>query len=122
MDYYFVLFWIGRVLFGGYFLLNGINHFLHLNQMAEYAATKKVPLPKLAVAAAGLLLVFGGVGILVGTYLVWAVAALALFLIPTTLIMHNFWSVSDPRQRNFDMTQFYKNLALLGALLILLGF
>src|SRR6185369_13563503 len=33
----------GRVIFGGYFLYNGINHFLNRKMMADYARSKGVP-------------------------------------------------------------------------------
>ncbi len=122
MDYYYILFWIGRVIFGAYFLLNGVNHFLHLTEMAEFTETKKVPFPKIAVALSGILLIIGGLGILAGTFLQFTVLALVLFLLPTTIIMHNFWSIEDPKQRSMEITQFTKNLALLGAVLLLLGF
>ena len=31
--------WVGRVLFGGYFIYNGLNHFMNLQSVAGYAAT-----------------------------------------------------------------------------------
>jgi putative oxidoreductase len=36
-------------------------------------------------------------------------------------MMHNFWSVSDPGQRQAEMINFMKNMALLGAALALTG-
>jgi hypothetical protein len=35
--------------------------------------------------------------------------------------MHNFWKVEDPAQRQNDMINFSKNVALAGAALALLG-
>ncbi len=34
---------IGRVIFGGYFFYGGLNHFMHMKQMAAYAAMHGVP-------------------------------------------------------------------------------
>src|SRR5256885_3210639 len=34
---------IGRAFFGGYFLYNGINHFVNPGMLAEYARAKHVP-------------------------------------------------------------------------------
>jgi hypothetical protein len=42
-------FTLGRLLFGGFYLYNGITHFLRYKSYAEYAAAKKVPLPEIAV-------------------------------------------------------------------------
>lgn len=48
------------------------------------------------------------------------VAALALAgsVVPTTLTGHDFWNVEDPTMRSQQRIQFFKNLALLGGLLI----
>jgi hypothetical protein len=35
---------IGRALFGGYFLYNGINHFLNRRMLTDYARSKQVPM------------------------------------------------------------------------------
>jgi putative oxidoreductase len=40
-----VLFLIGRILFGGYFIYNGYNHLKNLSMMSGYAKTKGVPFP-----------------------------------------------------------------------------
>lgn len=44
--------------------------------------------------------------------------ALAGSLVPTTLAGHAFWEHDDPQQRAEQQTQFLKNLALIGGLLI----
>src|SRR5438270_817699 len=36
-------FLIGRLIFGGYFIYNGINHFKQTETIAQYAGAKKVP-------------------------------------------------------------------------------
>ncbi len=46
-------FLIGRTVFGGFFLYNGIHHFLKRNQMKPYVAAKGVPMPDLAVTLSG---------------------------------------------------------------------
>jgi len=54
-------FLIGRLLFGGYFLYSGINHFKERNMLSQYAASKKVPMPDVAVSVTGAALVIGRV-------------------------------------------------------------
>src|SRR5690242_3199995 len=111
------LFVIGRALFGGFFAYNGINHFLNLQSMSQYASAKGVPQPDAAVRATGAMLVAGGASILAGLKPRQGLAAIVGFLIPTTLQMHRFWEVDDPNQRLIEMTQFGKNVALIGAAL-----
>ncbi|MFA4818363.1 MAG: DoxX family membrane protein [Patescibacteria group bacterium] len=116
-----LLFLIGRVLFGGYFLMNAINHFSQADMLSGYAASQGVKSPKLAVFVSGLLLLAGGAGILLGVYVSWAVLALVLFLVPVSFKMHAFWKVSEPNMKMMEMVNFTKNMALLGAALMLLA-
>jgi putative oxidoreductase len=114
------LFVAGRAIFGGYFAYNGINHFLQNSSMSQYAAAKGVPRPEAAVRATGAMLVAGGVSVMLGLRPRHGLSAIVAFLVPTTLQMHRFWEVDDPHQRTIEMTQFAKNLALVGAALALM--
>lgn len=118
MIYLFVL---GRILLGGYFIQNGYNHFKNLGALAGYAQSKKVPMPKVAVFVSGLMLFLGGLGILLGIYVQLSVLLLSVFLIVVTLKMHQFWKVADPMARMGEEINFYKNLALLGGVLMFLA-
>ena len=111
---------VGRILFGGYFLMSGIQHFVNADMLSRYAASKGVPGGKVAVYGSGLLLIAGGLGVLSGMYIPWAVAALALFFVPVSFAMHAFWS-AEPNQRMGESINFMKNMALLGAALLLLS-
>ena len=118
MIYLFVL---GRVLLGGYFIMSGYNHLKNLNMLTGYAQSKGVPLPKVAVFATGLMLLLSGAGILLGVYVEYAVLLLSVFLVGVTFKMHQYWKVSDPMQRMGERVNFYKNLGLLGGVLMLLA-
>lgn len=113
-------FLIGRVLLGGYFLFSGAHHFTNLATLAHYAALKGVPAPEAAVAMAGVLLIVGGLSLLLGMAPRIGVAALALFLIPVTVMMHQFWGETGAA-RMADMVNFTKNFGLLGAVLMLVA-
>jgi putative oxidoreductase len=112
---------LGRLLFGGYFLFNAFNHFSNLSMMAGYTRSKGVPAPTLAVAGSGILLAVGGISVIFNVFPVVGLTALALFLVPVTLLMHAFWKVQEPMARMGEMVNFTKNLAILGAVVILLG-
>jgi uncharacterized membrane protein YphA (DoxX/SURF4 family) len=116
-----IVLYLGRIFFGGFFVFNGFNHFKMLDMMSGYAKSKGAPLPKLSVAVSGLLLLVGGVSVLFNVLPSIGLAALVLFLIPVTFIMHAFWKVQDPTAKMHEMVNFTKNLALLGAVLILLA-
>lgn len=74
--------------------------------------------PELAVRANGALMAMSG--LLLATGRMPRVASLALVgsLVPTTIAGHAFWNESDAGQRNMHRVQFFKNLGLLGGLLI----
>ncbi len=116
-----IVLYLGRIFFGGFFVFNGFNHFKMLDMMSGYAKSKGAPLPKLSVAVSGLLLLVGGVSVLFNVLPSIGLAALVLFLIPVTFIMHAFWKVQDPTAKMHEMVNFTKNVALLGAVLILLA-
>ncbi len=121
MNYSEILMIVGRLIFGGYFIYNGIQHFTGLSGLTSYAASKNVPLPKVAVILTGLMLFFGGVGIVLWWYVDLALLLLAIFMLVVTLTMHRFWSETDASAKSNAMMGFYKNAAIFGALLLLLG-
>jgi uncharacterized membrane protein YphA (DoxX/SURF4 family) len=116
-----VLVVVGRVLFGGFFISAGVDHLQKVNLMAPYAAAKSVPVPKAAVRLTGVQLIVGGLSIAGGFWPQVGVLLIALFLLPTSLIMHGFWKHTDPQARQMDTIQFKKNIALLGGALMLLA-
>lgn len=118
MIYLFVL---GRVLLGGYFIKSGYSHFKNLGMLTGYAQSKGVPMPREAVLLTGLMMVLGGLGILLGVYTQISILLLSVFLFITTLMMHQYWKVTDPMARMGESVNFYKNLGLLGAVLMLLA-
>jgi putative oxidoreductase len=113
------VFLIGRFLLGGYLLYNGINHFLNVRMMSQFAAMKGVPAPEAAVMGAGVLLLVGGVSFLLGLYPKVGIAAMVLFFIGVTPMMHNFWAATTPQQQMGDMAHFMKNFGLMGATMML---
>ncbi len=114
-------FLIGRAMFGGFFVYSGINHFLHREQLAQYANAKRLPSSDAMVLASGAAMVLGGSSIVLGVKPKLGVLAIAGFLASASPTMHDFWNAEDPNQRQNDMINFTKNLALMGAALALLG-
>jgi putative oxidoreductase len=115
------LFLLGRILLGGYFLMNAYNHFKNVESLTGYAQSKGVGQPKMAVLGTGVLLLVGGAGIVLGIFVAWAVLALVIFLAGVTFKMHQYWKITDPMQKMAEQVNFMKNLALLGAVIMLLA-
>ena len=110
---------IGRILFGGFFLMSGINHFAKLEAMTGYAKYKKLPAAKLGVLISGLMLVIGGIYIVLGYYADLGALLLAIFLVLAAVIFHNFWAETDATAKQNEMLAFMKDIALAGGALVI---
>ena len=115
------LYWLGRLVLGGYFLSSGLNHFKHRDQMAQYAGAKGVPSPDAMVIATGAMLAGGGASLLLGMKPRLGALSLLTFLAGVSPQMHDFWNVQDPQQRQQEEINFTKNIALIGAMLAVIG-
>ena len=112
---------VGQILFGAYWINAGYCHLKNSAMLSGYAASKKVPAPKVAVIGSGILLVLSGIGILLGFQVTYSLISIVIFIIPTTIMMHNFWNDTDPGAKMGNQINFFKNVALLGAVLLLLS-
>ncbi len=112
---------IGRLLFGGLFVYNGLNHFRNRAAITGYCAYKRVPAPAAAAVLSGAWLLVGGLSIILGARPQIGAWMIVIFLLGVTPVMHNFWTVTDETQRLGEFINFSKNLALLGAALMLLA-
>ncbi len=120
MAYHEVLFLVGRVVVGGYYLMNAFNHFTKWDMLTKYAESKNVLLAKWAVLFSGLLLLLGGASVLTGVLPQVGVLLLAVFLLGVSFKMHAFWAVPE-EQKMMEMVNFTKNMALLGSALMWLA-
>lgn len=114
-------FLIGRIVFGGFFLYSGINHLLKADEMSPYAKSKGVPAPDLAVKLSAVPLIAGGASLILGVKPRIGAMAILGFLAGVSPVMHDFWAREDPGQRQSEMINFVKNLALAGGALALMG-
>lgn len=113
---------IGRILFVVPFLTAALGHLTKSGPMAGYAKSKGVPAAQVAVLGSGVLLLLGGLSVLLGVWADLGALLLVIFLVPTTLLMHDFWKLSDPQAKQGEMNTFNKNVALAGAALAFFAF
>jgi len=106
---------IARLLFAAIFLMSAPGHF-QAGTIA-YAAQQGVPFASVLVPFSGILGIAGGLSVLLGWHARAGAWLLVAFLVPVTLAMHAFWTVSDPTMRMFQQAFFMKNLAMLGGAL-----
>jgi putative oxidoreductase len=109
-----------RVLFALIFIMSAFGHFSQ--STIQYAASQGVPLASIAVPVSGLIALAGGLSVAIGYKAKVGAALLIAFLIPVTVLLHNFWAVSDPTMAQLQMVMFMKNLSILGAALFIAYF
>jgi uncharacterized membrane protein YphA (DoxX/SURF4 family) len=110
---------IGRILFALLFISSGVmGHLVARAQLTGYAASKGFPMARPAVVVSGIGIILGGIGIATGIWADISALGIAVFLFFTTFFIHSFWKETDQMARMTDMTQFQKDLALLGAALV----
>lgn len=108
----------GRILLGAVAAVFGLNHFMKLDQMAGWAESKGVPSARLSVLFTGGLLIFAGAGVILNVAPVLSIGALVLFILASSVMMHDFWNM-EGEQKQDDMINFMKNMAMVGGLLLL---
>jgi len=81
-------------------------------------AAKHVPMPAVALGIALVIELVGGLAILLGLFTRFTAWILFLYLIPTTLLFHNFWAMQG-MDRLDNTIHLQKNLAIMGGLLLL---
>lgn len=104
-------------LLAGYFVLSGLNHFWNEKMLEEYARKRQMISPKLAVLAAGILLIFGGVSLLIPSLMKAGVVSLCFFLLVAAFTIHSFWVEKEKMDRLYEAMNFTKNIAILTELL-----
>lgn len=108
---------VGRFFYSLIFILSGFRHFS--SETISYAASSGVILPEILVPASGLMAIAGGVLILMGYHARLGALLLVLFLLPVTIVMHDFWTITDPQTAQMQMVNFMKNTSLLGGALLI---
>lgn len=111
---------LGRILLAFIFLQSGFDKVLSYGKTTALMAARGIPEPQILLPLAIAALFIGGTMILVGWKARWGALALIVFMIPTTLYFHGYWTYPEPLQLN-QFHHFVKNLAIIGALLKILG-
>ncbi len=111
---------LARILFGAIFIIAGPGHFS--SERITHAAQLGVPLASILVPLSGVIALFGGLSIVLGFKATWGAWLIVIFLVPVTVMMHQFWNLSDPIAIRIQQAMFMKNIAMLGAALLITHF
>jgi len=115
---------ISRVLISAVFIVFGYIQFTHIGNYIANPTVIKVAgwtgilTPTIIAYLVATIDLFGGILILVGYQTRWVSIVLIVFVALTCVLVHHFWDMEGPA-RAANQGNFYKNLALIGALLLL---
>lgn len=110
---------VGRAFIGALFFISGIYKILGFSYVAGWMASSGLPAASVLLVATIAIEVGGGLMLITGWKARYAAVVVALFLIPTTLVFHAFWSADAASFQN-QLTQFLKNLTIFGGLLMVI--
>jgi putative oxidoreductase len=117
---------IGRVLLSvvfivfGYLQFTNIGNYIANPAVVKAAATSGILSPTVIAYLVAAIDLFGGLLILVGYQTRWAAVVLIAFIVLTFIFAHNFWTM-EGAARAANQAHFYKNLSLIGGLLLLIA-
>jgi len=106
----------GRIMVSIIFLMSGINKIGGFAKTAGYMSSKGLPMANVLLAITIVIEIVAAAMIIAGYKARWGALALFLWMIPVTVIFHNFWAVPA------ELNMFMKNLAMMGALLYIMAY
>ena len=112
---------VGRALIALLFIPAGVSKIVRFDGTVGYIAAGGMPFPELAAVVAIAAELGLGLLLLLGWQARWAALGLALFVAVLTPVFHPFWSL-PAAQAVIQQQVFFKNLAVLGGLLVLAAF
>ncbi|MGQ0752483.1 MAG: DoxX family protein [Betaproteobacteria bacterium] len=111
----------GRFMLAVIFVISGWGKIGGFEGAVGAISSKGIPLPHIAAVLTILIELGGAILLIIGWQTRWAATALFLFMIPTTLLFHNFWAF-EAAQQAMQRTHFLKNLAIMGGLLYVMAY
>lgn len=102
------------------FIITGVWKFVNFNGVSQEMEAKGFPMVSFFLIAAAIVEILGGLSLFFGYKTrLWA-AILMLYLIPVTIIFHDFWNAAED-QKYMQIIQFLKNLTIIGGLWDVIG-
>jgi putative oxidoreductase len=105
----------GRILMAANFLMAGVGKVMDPVGTEQFMAAHEMVATRLFLVMAILFELGAGTCLLIGYRTHEAAVALIVFLVPATVILHNFWAVNADVRMD-QMQHFLKNVAILGGL------
>lgn len=108
----------GRLFLAALFLSAGIDKLGNVTGFAGYLASKGVPAPQVLAPLAAATEVIGPLLLIVGLFPRVTAIWLAGFTVVATALSHLFWTFPDAAAQATQQIQFFKNVGIVGGLLV----
>ncbi len=112
---------VGRVLLALMFVWAGYGKITGYDGTAGFMASMGMPLVGVMLPLTILVELGGGIALIVGWKARWAALLLAAFTLLASVVFHKFWTMTGDAAMN-NMLFFYKNVAVIGGLLMVWAF
>lgn len=112
---------LGQLMIASLFIGTGVSNAIwkqkqHIDRMVAY----DIPFPRLVLWVGFAMQLIGGIMLALDWNTRYAALILIAFVGLATAIFHRFWEVEDPLRRHFHVSFIYSNVAIVGALLLLM--
>ena len=114
------IFFIGRILLGGAFIVFGIRNLKNIERLSGVLAGKSIPQPRTWILVGIGIQIVGGLAVATGVLAAWGAAALIAFLYLAVYWFHDFWRYPEA-ERYPHVTAWIMNTALAGGMLMVMG-
>ena len=112
----------GRILISLIFLMSGFGKVFQFDGQVAYAASQGVPLASLAIIISIIAELAAATMIIIGYRARLGALILLVWMIPVSIMLHALWNIEDPMAQQMHMIMFMKNLAMMGAMLLIMSF
>jgi putative oxidoreductase len=121
-----IVIFMSRILMSAVFIIYGALKFMDVSSILNNPGTKRfmdlvasgAPAPTWLGYLIAAIELFGGLAILIGLKTRWVACAFVVWVIIATALGHPFWTM-EGAARAANQANFYKNLAIMGAYLLL---
>jgi putative oxidoreductase len=112
---------LGRCALVWFYASGALNIFNHWSSVAGELTARHVPLPPLILLVAFILVTMGCFSLLFGYHVRHGAVILFGLTIAGAVLLHDYWHISDVAARTVEFEIFARDIAICGALLLMMG-
>lgn len=112
---------VGRFVLAWFFLSEVYTRVQAWDANVSLMSMLNIPAPPLLFALSLIVMILGGLSLLLGFHARHGAVLLFGFTLLATILMHDYWHLKDAAARAADYEIFSRNIAIAGALLLIVG-